>query len=1369
MSDELRRLANRRLKSNNLLDQNDNYDEKIYDETISKKVALNADDLSKSKIKENSDAEETNNIDEVLSIMNNSYVSEKSERNREFNRKNRIYETLKSLSNFSDYKLEKLILSSKKELDLKNPDFVLEFFSAFDSLESLEFEIELIQNNLTNFIDLKSERKKLKKLDFMELCVLMDVNPDLAFSKGFLIDSRINQLNDYYFRKNSIFKKDIDSNLIDSIYDIYYGPYENDSCKKPIKTISNMKNKFNKIESIEIINQIDNKFASYLYDNNVINFLEENIAYAGYVSISLSKSYFNTLKKKGLKANDGRLIIKRVLYECIENDRKDYEGLKMEYTKNFPRYQSEFQKLRYDRENNIIKSFLEYKRLLKEHNFSVKKEKNSFSMENNNDGFLSNGDIAYKNVPDNFEIKLSSEKLDELNNFIEENIIKIRALNKKLLSDDKYIGKSQRDSFINNYEKIYDYLCEFDFDSIQNSNQINCDTDLLVNFINNYESLLNYDGLGDKNENLIKEINENYVKNEIKRNQRFFDKLGINDLAKKRAIVIDEDNIKIIAGAGTGKTFTLQAKVKYLIEKKGISPDKILCLCYTSKGANELDEKVNGLLDESNKVEVCTFHEFCRRVDRYCGNIKTTNRYLLENIIRNYMKLTLDDSAKIDNLMDYFSYYMLPPTDKEKFDSLKELEEYERGKNLDTLKSKYDRRNGEIRETLNGEVVNSIEELIIANYLFMHEIEYEYEGTFPYNYFADFIEENFLYSGHFLCMNNINEITDQTTLTNERLVKKFINWERRRKSYRPDFYLPEYDIYLEHFGVDEDMKNHWLKGNEKLKYEREMYSKQIWHGMYQTNLIETYSFYMKKGILLESLEKLLRQNCVTIGQRDKKEMLEILLTIDKINDYKNFMNLIKEFINIFEAKYYSKNKFKEFKSSNKHVKNAYVKKRQELFFDIVEDIYEKYYQYNLGDDIDHNREISNALELIEKGEYCKKYDYILIDEYQDINFIRCKLLQELQKNSGAKIFAVGDDWQAIYKFNGSDVGLFIDFEKYFPGSETIKIEKSRRNPTKINDISTKFILKNKRQHKKDLKYYKETKNINQNPLKIVRYPPKNEKAKVLMLEAILVDIEKNSKKDKPKILILGRKNDDINCLVNNNIFQLDDYDKFKKIIYAENRNLDITFMTVHKAKGLEFDEVVVINLENKINGFPIQIEDDPLLDFVKTKDSCPYAEERRLFYVALTRSRNNVYLLAPKRGYSTFIKELRKDFDISYLKLRSLRNKDYDIFHPNSSFKRFEEYITSKSCPNCGLGKLKVIFDNEKKTSFIRCTDCEHNGGPFMYNSNKKNIKYIEPCPSCRGTLIRFGNILKCNLNYYEGCKETKELKLDEEDLDYDL
>lgn len=1229
MSDELRRLANKRYRGDGF--------------PISKDYNPNRNYSKRNNKKSNKKNDSGNNIDKVLAIMNGTYfdkkVGDSKERDNiedsierdnieDSKKRNNISDTLNSLSNLSNFQLGELINSTKKDLDLNNPNFIFEFFSAFDSLDSLDFEIKSI-NSKSIKINLKSERKKLKKLDFNDLCDLMDVNPDLAFSKGFLIDSRINQLNDYYYRKNSIFKKENHSKLVDQIFEIFYDGSEESRDEKPNKNNSVLK------ESESYVNKY---------------------------------TYFNIYSLDG---------IEKLLNETNQGD---------------------------------------------------------------------------------FKHKLSLEEEKELNDFMQDNLIKIRGLNKKLSSNDKYITKSMRDSFINNYGGIFEYLSKFDLNGIQN---LEYDLNILSDFKNNYESLLNYTNLHDENENLIKNINENYVNNEIQKNSDFFEKLSISDLAKKRAIVIDEDNIKVIAGAGTGKTFTLQSKVKYLIEKKGISPEKILCLCYTSKGANELDKKVNNILDESNQVEVCTFHEFSRRVDRYCGNIKTTNRYLLDNIIRNYMKFTLDDTEKIDKLMEYFSYYMLPPTDKEKFDSLRELEEYERGKNLDTLKSKYDRRNGEIRETLNGEFVNSIEELIIANFLFMHEIEYEYECSFPDNYFADFIEKNFLYSGHFLSMGKIKRIG------NERLVRNFINWERRRKRYQPDFYLPEYDIYLEHFGVDKDMEVHWLEGREKLKYEIEMNSKRLWHKMYGTKLIETYSYYMKEGHLLESLEELLIENGVVIGQRDKKEMLEILLTIDKINDYKNFINLIKGFINIFEAKYYPRSKFNEFKSSNKSVKHAYVKKRQELFFDIVEDIYDKYYQYNLGEDIDHNREISNALELIEKGEYDKKYDYILIDEYQDINFVRCKLLQEIQKSSGAKIFAVGDDWQSIYKFNGSDVSLFIDFDKYFPYPEIIKIEKSRRNPTKINDISTKFILKNKRQHKKELRYYKETENVNKNPLKIVRYSTANKNYKVLKLEAILDDIVKNSKKENPEILILGRKNDDINGFVNNNIFLVEDNDKFKKIIYTENRSLDITFMTVHKAKGLEYDEVVVINLVDKVNGFPIKIEDDPLLDFVKTKDSCLYAEERRLFYVALTRSRNNVYLLTPTMGSSIFITELTNDFNIEDIELEDLRDPHFDIYNDNPYFKRLEKYPSSKTCPKCGKGKIVIVVNNRKGTKFVRCTDCDYNGGP--YPSSIKDIKYIEPCPSCRGILVRQGNILRCCLNYHEGCRETKEVKLDKEDLDDEL
>lgn len=1338
----------------------------------------NHDDNKPLKKNKNKKSKRKNKTRSIKKVKSNSNKKFNKQNNLVLKRKKKIKEILYILSNFSNHQLNLILSSKNKNLNLEDSDFIPSFFSLFDSLDELNSEINKVKDKKINSLDLKSERKKLKKLDLDELCSLMDVNPDLVFSKGSLINERINQLDEEYNKKNTIFNKNDIPNLIASIYDIFYNKRNN---------IKNSKSgNFNLENPEDIFSKMDDEFSTYLKDKNIFNFLDENISYApNFATIKLKDSYLNLLNRKKVKLNDGRTIIKRVLFEYIEFNNISCEKLKNHYVNKFSIYNFDtnfnkknpvvaneiknIQKINYSRESNIIKSFLEYKKIILsvKENHPIGKYENPAKNSNKTAPIKKSNSDLVKFIDDSFDLG----DLGELNTFIDENKNRITELNNLILNVcDEYISKNKRNFLKKRYRKIYATLSKFNLNLNNNiKNNLYCDLKDLKSFINIYEDLLNYKGLQDNNRNLIKKANERYIENEINNNSNFFNKLKIDDLSKKRAIVIDEDNIKVIAGAGTGKTFTLQSKVKYLVEKRGVSPEKILCLCYTSKGANTLDERVNKQLDESNQVEVCTFHEFCRRVDRYCGNIKTTNRYLLDDIIRHYMKDVLNDSKKIDKLMDYFSYYMMPPTDKEKFDSLKELEEYERGKNLDTLKSKYNKRNGELKQTLKGEVVKSIEELIIANYLFMHEIDYIYEKEFGDNSFADFIENQFSYSGHFLCLKEIRSICSETTLSNERLLKKFIYWLRGIWKYRPDFYLTEYDIYLEHFGVDKDMKVHWLKGNEKIKYEKEMETKRLAHEMYGTKLIETYSFYNKEGCLLECLESLLKGK-VTIGQRDKKEMLEILLTIDKINDYKKFMQLINSFINIFEAKDYGKNKFKEFRLKNKKEKNGYNKKRQELFLDIVEDIYEEYYNHNQSDDIDHNREISNALELIEKKEYKRKYDYILIDEYQDINFIRCKLLQKLQENSGAKIFAVGDDWQSIFKFNGSDVQLFIDFDRYFSEPETIKIEKSRRNPSIINEISSKFILKNPNQEKKKIKYFKEVEKVNKKPIKIVTYPnQKNERNKIFKLEAILDEIINNSKKTEPKILLLGRGNDDITGFVNNNLFLIKDKGKYKKVIYTENRNLDITFMTVHQSKGLEFDEVIVINNENKINGFPNQIEDDPLIDFVKTKESYVFAEERRLFYVALTRSRNNVYLLTPKLGYSAFINELRKKHDIKNTKLRNIRKNDYDIFENKNDFQRIEEHISTQTCPNCGLGKIKVIFNNQRRTKFVRCTECGYNGGPLPPSFQLKDIKYIQPCPSCRGILIRKGNHLGCNFNYKTGCKETKPLQLDEEDLDDEL
>ena len=126
------------------------------------------------------------------------------------------------------------------------------------------------------------------------------------------------------------------------------------------------------------------------------------------------------------------------------------------------------------------------------------------------------------------------------------------------------------------------------------------------------------------------------------------------------------------------------------------------------------------------------------------------------------------------------------------------------------------------------------------------------------------------------------------------------------------------------------------------------------------------------------------------------------------------------------------------------------------------------------------------------------------------------------------------------------------------------------------------------------------------------------------------------KMQKQKIFILGRNNFDINLLLNENIKAINNKIKIKDYEY-----LDITYMTIHKSKGLESDNVILINMENKLTGFPNQIQDDKITRLlIKTKDTYPYSEERRLFYVALTRTKNKVYVLVPKRNPSIFIKEL---------------------------------------------------------------------------------------------------------------------------------
>lgn len=225
---------------------------------------------------------------------------------------------------------------------------------------------------------------------------------------------------------------------------------------------------------------------------------------------------------------------------------------------------------------------------------------------------------------------------------------------------------------------------------------------------------------------------------------------------------------------------------------------------------------------------------------------------------------------------------------------------------------------------------------------------------------------------------------------------------------------------------------------------------------------------------------------------------------------------------------------------------------------------------------------------------------------------------------------VGDDWQCIYSFASSNINLFTQFEKYIGKTEVLKITNTYRNSQELINIAGKFVLKNKNQIKKNLK---SNKHINK-PLKIITYKGNN------LVKSLIEALEylQNKYDNEKNILLLGRYTFDKDKIIDNdNIKEISN-----RIIYVKNPKLKIEFMTIHASKGLGYDNVILINLENKTLGFPSKIITDPILETVITKEEYKYAEERRLFYVALTRTKNEVILLVPKHNQSIFVKEIKK-------------------------------------------------------------------------------------------------------------------------------
>lgn len=792
------------------------------------------------------------------------------------------------------------------------------------------------------------------------------------------------------------------------------------------------------------------------------------------------------------------------------------------------------------------------------------------------------------------------------------------------------------------------------------------------------------------------------------------------DKNQREVVLRDEDYTLVVAGAGAGKTTTVAAKVKYLVDKKHVDPNKILIVSYTNDAVNELKDRINKHLNIP--AIISTFHKVGYAILRKSNDepMKIAHEGMVFNIIRDYLKQQL--SKKPDDLrllVLFFGYYIDAPISDDSLDAF--INHFQRNDfttlktNLRDATERLIDENAAKKHSILNEVMRSLEEVQIANYLFLHYVDYEYESAYPYH------------------------------------------MEGSDKIYTPDFTIRYKDkvIYLEHFGISED-GNHTRYSDEELeRYKQNINDKILLHKKRETKLIYTFSSYKDGRSLLRHLEEHLEKEGIELVERPLKEVYDIIVN-DESNKYLlKLVFLIKDFISSFKINGYTENDFENLAQKTDNV-------RSKLFLRICKPIYLHYQQYLSENQlIDFEDMINQSARLLSNKDFINEipdFEYAIIDEYQDISQQRFDLTKAIAELTKAKIIAVGDDWQSIFAFAGSRIDLFLKFKDLMGYADYLTIDYTYRNAQEVIDIAGDFIQKNDSQLKKHLKSPKSIKS----PITLYEYSDltsKNEKKgyvgiiheKAVLLEKIISEIISQYGINK-SIALLGRYNFEEEQLSRTDLFYLDSKDRIHSNKFPKAKLL---FSTIHRAKGLGFDNVILLNGSDEIFGFPSQIQMDPILRLVKYDDkSISYAEERRLLYVALTRTKNQVHILYPKTKPSSFVLELAKDYKL--------------VNHPREILQKIPlQDRKDKLCPICGY-PLQLKHNKNYGLKLYICSN-EPEVCSYMTNNLRSGKESISKCPEClTGYLIvkyskNTGDHFFGCTNYKDGkgCKYTKPISTD--------
>lgn len=733
----------------------------------------------------------------------------------------------------------------------------------------------------------------------------------------------------------------------------------------------------------------------------------------------------------------------------------------------------------------------------------------------------------------------------------------------------------------------------------------------LKNYIDNYEQFRT-------------KHNDQFVESELVRRAAFFNDIDGKSLDDQQriAVIADEDNSLIIAGAGSGKTLTIVGKVKYLTEVLDIEPSSILSISFTKKSADSMEKRIN-----VKGVDPMTFHKFGlsvlqdvekRRPVIFDGS---SNAKLFKELLR----ILSEDPDYLAKLNAFFISYIKIPRSQFEFESHGDYIQYMKDQNYSTYKKVKMLFKG--KETYYNEKVKSIEECIIANFLIFNRVEYAYEAKydFPFEQFS------------------------------------------RQKSYKPDFTIitPSGEVYLEHLGMDKagNVPPFFAKPNEtqqdaSRRYQRMLDWKRRTHEKNGTELVESYSYQFMDGTLLNTLGQNLTQAGVVLNPMDDSEVWEMIQKSAKA-EVDAFLELVQTFLALLKSNDHSVADAR-IKSAESDV-NSFLKERTEIFLDLFEKIYDAY-EDNLKNngEIDFNDMISLATHYIDEGKFHFTYDYVIIDEFQDLSFGRYRMLQAMRsQNPNVRFYCVGDDWQSIYRFAGSDIALFKDFDEHFGYTFKSRIETTYRFNEPLIGKSSDFILKNPNQTAKTLRA---PEGVPETGYSIIESDTMSGDDTNSLVEAIEALLSKGLN-PQSEVYVIGRYNYDAGRI--KNIRGLLTINYLSGAISYETprgqyagKKITLKFVTAHKSKGLEADYTIILNCNS--GGFPAEKADDPLLNLLlSSADQFENGEERRVFYVAMTRTKTHVIFIAERSRKSKFIKELQD-----------------------------EDETRDARCPKCGNGEL---------------------------------------------------------------------------------